>query len=379
MRLQYRLPCALVALIFAACSGSGSNPGGPGSDGGSSSSSGSSSGSSGSGSGGSSSSGSSSGGGSGSSSGSSSGGGSGSSSGSSSGGHDGGACGTCPTGFSCNAAGTYCVTSDGVPAFDHVFLIVMENTSQSAINATNAPYITGLTTQYAYTTNYSTQYHPSLPNYLDIISGTNQGTTSDGTPATIGPFTAKHLGDQLDAASLTWRMYAESAGGPCVLKDNGTYATKHVPFLFFTDIAGTAATCQDRVVDYSEFATDLVAPRRFSMISPNLCDDMHGGATGCLIGSITTGDTWLKTNAGAIIAKLGPTDVLFIVWDEETGSTGTAPILFIPTGPLVKTGATSSKAYTHESLLRTIEEGFGITTYLANAGQVPSAINDVWK
>jgi hypothetical protein len=67
------------------------------------------------------------------------------------------------------------------------------------------------------------------------------------------------------------------------------------------------------------------------------------------------------------------------VWDEETLSQGSAPILFIPTGPLVKTGATSAKAYTHESLLRTIEEGFGITTYLANAAQVPSAINDVWK
>ena len=267
-----------------------------------------------------------------------------------------------------------------MPAFDHVFLIVMENTSQSAINATNAPYITSLTTQYAYTTNYSTQYHPSLPNYLDIVSGTNQGVTSDGTPAQHGNITAKHLGDQLDAASITWRAYAESAGGPCVMTDSGTYATKHVPFLFFSDVAGTPAICQDRVVDYTELATDLTAPRRFSMISPNLCDDMHGGVAGsCLVGSITTGDTWLKTNAGAIIAKLGPMDALFIVWDEETGSTGNAPILFIPTGPLVKPATKSTKAYTHESLLRTIEEGFGITTYLANAAQVPSAINDVWK
>jgi hypothetical protein len=256
---------------------------------------------------------------------------------------------------------------------------MMENTSQSAINATNAPYITSLTTQYAYTTNYSTNYHPSLPNYIDVVSGSNQGLTADGTPAQYGNMTAPHLGDQLDAAQITWRSYAESAGGPCVMTDSGNYATKHLPFLFFKDIAGTAATCKDRVVDYTEFATDLVAPRRFSMISPNLCDDMHGGTASCLVGSVTTGDTWLKTNAGNIISKLGPTDVLFIVWDEETGSTGTAPILCIPIGPLVKPGTTSAKAYTHESLLRTFEEGFGITTYLANAAQVPSPINDVWK
>jgi hypothetical protein len=272
------------------------------------------------------------------------------------------------------------VSAHGVPAFDHVFLIVMENTSQSAINASNAPYITSLMSTYAYTKNYSTSYHPSLPNYIDIVSGSNQNLTADGTPAQYGNMTAMHLGDQLDGASITWRMYAESAGGPCVMTDSGDYATRHVPFLFFKDVSSSAATCQDRVVDYSEFATDLTAPRRFSFISPNLCNDMHGGATGCLLSSIPTGDTWLKTNAGAIISKLGPMDVLFIVWDEQTGSTGGAstPMLLIPTGPLVKAGAVSNAAYTHESLLATFEEAFGVSK-LANAAVVPSPINDVWK
>jgi phosphatidylinositol-3-phosphatase len=267
-----------------------------------------------------------------------------------------------------------------VPAFEHVFLIVMENESQSAITATNAPYITTLTTTYAYTSNYSTSYHPSLPNYLDIVSGTNQGVTADGTPAEYGNITAQHLGDQLDAASISWRQYAESADGSCVVTDSGNYATKHVPFLFFKDVSGTSSICQDRVVDYSVFATDLMAPRRFSFISPNLCDDMHGGTATCILPNITTGDTWLKTNAGAIISALGPMDVLFIVWDEQTGSTGGAstPMLLIPTGPLVKAGTVSKQAYTHESLLATFEDAFGVPR-LANAAQVPSPINDVWK
>ena len=276
-------------------------------------------------------------------------------------------------------------TSDGVPAFDHVFLIVMENTTQSNITASNAPYITSLTTTYAYTTNYSTAYHPSLPNYLDIASGTNQGVTADGTPATYGNITAQHLGDQLDAAQITWREYAEDAGGPCVVTDSGNYATKHVPFLFFKDITTTAATCKDRVVDYAqEFATDLAAPRRFSMISTsNLCRyDMHGGTATCPIGSIATGDTWLKTNAGAIISHLGPTDVLFIVWDEETGSVGSAPILHsIPTGPLVK-----SEGDVRQGLHPRVappDDRRGLRDHdLPREGaacQVPSAINDVWK
>lgn len=268
-----------------------------------------------------------------------------------------------------------------MPAFEHVYLIVMENTSQSAINATNAPYITSLTTTYAYTDNYSTSYHPSLPNYLDIVCGQTFGLMADGTPAMYGNQTAMHLGDQLDAASISWRQYAESAGGPCVMTDSGEYATKHVPFLFFKDISSTASICDDRVVDYSVFATDLTAPRRFSFISPNLCDDMHGDVLPtCPLPNIGTGDTWLKTNAGAIISALGPMDVLFIVWDEQTNSTGGSniPMLLIPTGPLVKAGTVSHQAYTHESLLATFEDAFGVSR-LANAAQVPSPVNDVWK
>jgi hypothetical protein len=296
------------------------------------------------------------------------------------------------------------VSPHGVPAFDHVFLIMMENTSQTDIaGSSSAAYINSLMTQYAYTKNYSTSYHPSLPNYIDIVSGTDQGIKCDcdadptettcpaGSPICLGcacgAMTAKHLGDQLDAASISWREYAESAGGPCPLKSitSAHYATRHVPFLYFKDVEGTPATCQDRVVDYTQFATDLAAPRRFSMISPNLCNDMHGDGfpTGpACPGSdnIQAGDTWLKTEAGKIVTALGPKDVLFIVWDEQTNSTGNAstPMLLIAVSQLVKPGSTSNAAYTHESLLATFEESFGLAR-LANAAQVPSPINDIWK
>jgi hypothetical protein len=256
-------------------------------------------------------------------------------------------------------------------------------------------------TQYAYTKNYSTSLHPSLPNYLDIVSGSDQShqcdCDADGTESTCGPFpicvfggcfcgniTAQHLGDQLDAASISWREYGEGAGGPCPVKNNTSahYVTRHIPFLYFKDLAGTAATCQDRVVDYTQFATDLAAPRRFSMISPNLCNDMHGDTTVACPGSdnILAGDTWLKTEAAKIVSALGPKDVLFIVWDEQTGNMGNAstPMLLIAVSPLVKPGSTSNAAYTHESLLATFEESFGLTR-LANAAQVPSPINDLWK
>ena len=286
-----------------------------------------------------------------------------------------------------------------MPAFEHVYLIMMENTSQSAIQGNaKAPYINGLMSTYGYTKNYYTSYHPSLPNYLDITSGSIQGLScdcdADSTETKCGaiclgscycPISGQHLGDQLDGASITWREYAEGAGGPCATKNNSGnhYATKHVPFLYYTDLASNSANCCDRVRDYGDFAGDLAAPRRFNMISPNLCDDMHDS---CAPTNNTTqqGDTWLSTNVPPILAtpgfQAGGKDVLFIVWDEQTGSTGgqSTPMLNIVIGPLVKPGSTSTQAYNHESLLATFEDAFGVTR-LNNAAQVPTPINDFWK
>jgi acid phosphatase len=256
---------------------------------------------------------------------------------------------------------------------------MMENTATSSIvGSSSAPYINNtLLKNYMYASNYSTNYHPSLPNYIDVVSGNNQGITSDGAPADFTPITAKHLGDFLDTANISWREYGESAGGPCAVTDSGHYATKHIPFLFFKDVAGTASVCQDRVVDYSVFTqTDINAPRRFSMISPNLCNDMHDNCTG---DAIKQGDTWLSTNADAIIKKLGPTDVLFVVWDEQAITIIPSPMMLIAVSPLIKTpGGKTATAYNHEALLATFEQAFGLPQTLGGSGGV-SPINDVWK
>src|SRR5712691_8620345 len=69
----------------------------------------------------------------------------------------------------------------GVPAFDHIFTIVMENTSGSSIigNTAEAPYLNSLATQYGATTNYAAISHPSLPNYLALTAGSTLGVTDD--------------------------------------------------------------------------------------------------------------------------------------------------------------------------------------------------------
>lgn len=73
-----------------------------------------------------------------------------------------------------------------MPKFDHVFVIMMENHSESEIlgNA-NAPYMTSLAAANSQATNYFGVGHPSAPNYLEMMGGSNFGLNNDVWPAWI--------------------------------------------------------------------------------------------------------------------------------------------------------------------------------------------------
>src|SRR5436853_951098 len=72
---------------------------------------------------------------------------------------------------------------DGIPRLDHVFVIVLENhnsfTSFGSIGILDnpmAPQITALAETYNVAPNYHGVWHPSLPNYLAMITGDWIGT-----------------------------------------------------------------------------------------------------------------------------------------------------------------------------------------------------------
>jgi hypothetical protein len=93
-------------------------------------------------------------------------------------------------------------------ALDHVFVIMLENHSQSSvIGDANAPYITGLAQQYAMAANYYGVTHPSEPNYVATISGSNWGLNAD---VPTYEYDHSNLVDQLEAKHLTWAAYMES-------------------------------------------------------------------------------------------------------------------------------------------------------------------------
>ncbi len=66
---------------------------------------------------------------------------------------------------------------------DHVFLIMMENqTSTDIIGNPNAPFINEYASIANHATNYYAVGHPSAPNYLEIVGGSNFGLTGDYWP-----------------------------------------------------------------------------------------------------------------------------------------------------------------------------------------------------
>ncbi len=307
-------------------------------------------------------------------------------------------CGTCESGFQCGASAT-CVSPTGVPAFGHVFVIVLGNQPLSAIQGSaSAPYLNGLMSAYPYATNYTTADHPSLPNYIELTSGNTQQIACDCKPgssstctiyncsAYLGactcPQSVTNLGDELDVATIRWREYAESMGSPCNpsgLDGGAHFAVNHIPFLYYDDVFTNAARCQDEIRDYGDFATDVAGGTiRFALVSPNLCHDMHDN---CGTGPVKQGDQWLSTEVPALLSTPGfapgGTDVLFIVGDQQADvAASTAPIPLVVVSPLTKKGPTSG-AYNHHSLLATIEDGLGVLRLGSALGAAPIA--DVWK
>ena len=69
----------------------------------------------------------------------------------------------------------------GVPSsrfgrLDHVFLIIMENqTNTDILGNPNAPFINSYAKIANQATNYFAVGHPSAPNYLEIVGGSNFG------------------------------------------------------------------------------------------------------------------------------------------------------------------------------------------------------------
>ena len=144
------------------------------------------------------------------------------------------------------------------------FTILLENHDyKEIVGSSNAPYINTLIAQGGLATNYKDTGHPSTPNYLNLISGNNQYPgVIDVLPTQVPyfPSSAQDLATQLEAAHIPWRSYQDGESTPCDLADDGNYAPRHDPFLYFSDQqTAPNSLCADTNVDYTMFPADLAA------------------------------------------------------------------------------------------------------------------------
>lgn len=248
------------------------------------------------------------------------------------------------------------VGASPVPTFRHVFLIVMENREYSEIvgNA-HAPYVNELIDRYGLATDYTAVAHPSEPNYLALFSGSTQGVSDDG----VHDLGGKNLADQIEAHQRTWRVFAENVPGGCyrgaVARDgpdgHGTYTRKHEPAISFTDVADDPRRCAWIVGlrGFDPAAADL------ELIVPNMCHDGHDCST-------AQADAFLRRFVPPILADPAMAgSVLFLTWDEgDSRVGGGGRVVTVVVGPGVKPGYRSAVRHSHYSLLRTIEEAWGL-------------------
>jgi hypothetical protein len=268
-----------------------------------------------------------------------------------------------------------------------VFFVLMENVSwPDIVDGTNAPYITKvLLPQSSYANNMFIVpgTFGSLPQYLWLESGTNWGVTVDSSdPASHHFNTTNHLVIQLQNAGISWKAYQESISGTtCPVASSGLYAAYHNPFVYFDDIYLNPTNCSNHIRPYTELGRDLTnnTVARYNFITPNLCNDMHGGA-GCPPGNrIRLGDNWLANEIPLIMNSEAYRNngAVIITWDEGTGNVG-GPFGTIVLSPLGKGGGYClTNRFDHTATFRTLQEIFHVP--LLYAAKTGTNLSDLFK
>ncbi|HVU01077.1 MAG TPA: alkaline phosphatase family protein [Polyangiaceae bacterium] len=272
-----------------------------------------------------------------------------------------------------------------------VFVILLENKVWSELEGSaDAPYLNRELLPRAsvadgYRAPLEGRQHPSEPNYVWLEAGDNLGIHDDEHPAKNHRSEKEHLVTLLDAARISWRSYQEDIPGDrCPLEPVGMYAPKHNPMVFFDDVTDgndpRSARCIGHVRPLAELETDLAkgTTPRYAFVTPNQCNDMH---TACDPdrNPIRQGDRWLAEWMPKIFASAAYRDggVVFLTWDEAEVAPscllGDCPFGLLAFSPLAKGGGfTTHRTYDHSSLLRTVQEIFGVRPFLGHAKSAES-------
>ena len=284
----------------------------------------------------------------------------------------------CNSSFSNYVAGTAFTTTNTttnpVPIFNHIVVVIGENTSAGSVfGSSSAPYINALANAGAKFTNSFALSHPSQPNYLQLYSGSNQGVTDDSYITT--KFTTANLGRELINAGKTYTTYSE--GLPSVGYDgstSGLYARKHNPAANWMG-TGTNQIPTTTNQPFTSFPTNFNNLPAVSFVVPNLCNDGHD-VCAPLNNSVLQFDRWVQTNLDAYKQWCINNNSLLIVTYDEDDNSSSNKIATVFYGANVAQ-AIYSQTINHYNVLRTIEDGNGLTMHAGSAAAT-STIDYCW-
>ena len=320
-----------------------------------------------------------------------------------------------------------------LPRVRHVFVINLENKgyAQTFGASSRAPYLRKtLRGKGQLLSQYFGVAHHSLPNFIAQLSGqgpnpqtqadcgvyrnfTGSGTVAPGQAIGHGcvyPTRVRTVANQLTTHGLRWKGYMQDMRSPCrhpalntrdrtqTARVGDQYAARHNPFVYFHSIIDSRK-CAKYNVDLTRLPNDLARIRttaNLTYITPNLCSDGHD--IPCVDGrpgGLVTANRWLRRWVPKILASPAykKNGLLIVTFDEAGSSSASGATACCGEGPgpnsalpgitglgggrvgavlvsrFITPGSSNSTPYNHYSLLRTIENMFGLTPlgYARNA------------
>ncbi|HEY7916934.1 MAG TPA: alkaline phosphatase family protein, partial [Acidimicrobiales bacterium] len=258
-----------------------------------------------------------------------------------------------------------CGSLGGAPATSKLLVIYEENQDlSSVIGNKGAPNLNAYARECGYATNYVSLTHPSLPNYLASTSGLPYDTNpweGDCEASAPGCQTANdNIFNEVGPGG--WKAYADAMPSACAKSNSGSYAARHNPAVYYTDLG---ASCAANDVPAGTPASgplqaDIASGSlpTFGTLTPDLTNDQHSG-------SIQQMDAYLGQWIPAIIS--GPDYqsgrlTIVIVYDEGSGS-GTdvhSTVAAVVMSPYTTPGTVSALPFTHYSLLKAAADIAGV-------------------
>lgn len=228
-----------------------------------------------------------------------------------------------------------------------IVVVYMENKNYSTIMSSGCcPYEAALARRGLALTNFYGVAYPSLPNYLAFGGGDTFGRVGSDAPVPL--VTAPNLFQQMSAAGVPWRAWAESypggAGSCNVAVTSANYALRHVAPLLFQNVADTSLCSH----------VSSVEPRTlppFLWVTPNMCNDAHDCPP-------AVGDRWLAAHVPRWIAQGGE---VFITYDTGNPDTthGGGHVYAVLAGHAIHP-RTDAALMNHYSALAGVERAFGL-------------------